>query len=202
LNVKFQVQEREGCLAQDLFLPDVGSIVDTSEFPIPTPPTKPYRLRYYGGRKKRYCFKYQFWVSFPHGRILSVWGPFPGATADATIFNATIPNLLGPGELVLGDKGYQGCPHTISPIKQPRRTRANPSPVLSPWQWEYNLRLRQRRVHVERTIGRIKRFGIFCSPFRHPLEKHHLVMTVVTKIVNLELQTEPLFHGTPSFYNN
>jgi len=180
-------------------MPDVASMVDCTELGIRTPPTHSDRLRHYGGRKKKYVYKYQAWVRFPDGKILGLHGPFPGAKADITIFRNTLLGYLRLEESVLGDKAYQGGPQTLTPIKLPARSAANPEPTLLPWQKRFNLLIRMRRVHVERVFARMKRFQSLVQIWRHPLEKHHLMVTAIAKMINVELSTEPLFKFTPSY---
>jgi transposase len=196
--VQFDPFDRFDSLGHDSFAPNCASFVDCTEIGIRTPGSKAARLRYYG-RKKKYTFKYEVWARFPDGRILAIFGPYPGTVNDGKIYNATIVPYLRPGEKVLADKAYIGCASALAPIREPRRSRSNPIPRLHIWERRYNVLVRCRRVHIERVFLRMKRFQILVSDFRHPLEKHQVVVAAIGKLVNVELDMEPLFHSTPSY---
>jgi hypothetical protein len=49
-----------------------------------------------------------------------------------------------------------------------------------------------KRVIVENAFGRLKNFHILAAPFRHALEKHHVVWRVCVEITNMKIDYEPL----------
>lgn len=189
---KLRMEDRLCALNSDPMLPEVCSIVDTSEFPIPTPPTKELRLKFYG-RKKRYALKYEYWVRLTDGRILDVRGPFPATVPDVTIYKKGTEKNCLPNERVLGDKGYVGAFSIIHPYKVPHVSKINPTALLPSWKKRFNKYIRQRRVRVERVISRNKRFRILATLWRHPIEKHSQVVSVISRITNEHLIDQPLF---------
>jgi hypothetical protein len=56
-----------------------------------------------------------------------------------------------------------------------------------------NLFIRQRRVRIERVLGRLKRNICVVVPWRHPIEKHQTMMRVLCRLTNLHLEDQPLF---------
>lgn len=174
--------------------------MDATELQILQPPTKKARLDAYG-RKGRYAYKYQAWVRFPDGKIVGLYGPFLSTESDFAIFKKTIPQQLVPGEVVMGDKGYQGDPaHALTPFKRPRKKKGEPQRPLLGFQLRFNRLLRARRAHIERVFGRMKQFHILRRVWRHPLEKHKVVVAAIGKLVNEDLKISPLFRSTPSYY--
>lgn len=164
------------------------------------PSKKEEREATYSGKDKDYAYKYQVWSCFPSGRIIGIHGPFTAAYPDIHIYKATIAKELMEDEKVLADKAYQGIPSTITPIKNPRKTKTNPDPPDLPLPIKrYNMLVRVRRVHVERVFARMKRFEILKQHFRHPIEKHYFIMGAIAKMINIELQSEPLFKSEPSY---
>ena len=140
--------------------------------------------------------KYQFHVNLLDGKILGLEGPFTGTSPDLSIFRHSLEKKVKKWKLkVLGDKGYIGSPFIVSPLRQPRRTKLNPNGTRPQWHRIYDLFIRQRRVRVERSIGRFKRFGVATHIWRHPIKKHREVMETVAKIINLHLEDQPLFRS-------
>lgn len=174
--------------------------MDATELQIQQPPTKKARLDAYG-RKGHYAYKYQAWVRFPDGKIVGLYGPFLSTESDFSIYKKTIPQQLLPGEVVMGDKGYQGDPlHALTPFKRPRKRKGQPVRPLLGFQLRFNRLLRARRAHIERVFRRMKQFQILKRTWRHPLEKHPTVMAAIGKLVNEDLKVAPLFRSTPSYY--
>lgn len=185
---------RQSAFGCEPLIPHISSIVDGTEVPIPTPPTHQQRLLFYS-RKKRYAIKYQFHVRLSDGIILGVDGPFPGSSPDINIFKRLggLETSLLEGEQILGDKGYQGSNKVLHPTKVPRKRRNEVVRDLEPWQKRVNLYIRQRRVRIERTLGRLKRFASLTTPWRHPIDKHQRTMGVLARVTNLHLEDQPLF---------
>jgi hypothetical protein len=163
-------------------MPEVSSFVDCTELGIQVPSTKEERLRNYTGRKKRYAYKYQAWARFPDGKILGLHGPFVGSTPDINIFRETITSFLLPGERVLADKAYDGSPFTLTPLKLPRRKQNQPRSEFNNLELRFNRLIRARRSHIERVFSRMKRFRILSQTWRHPLEKHPIVVGAVCEV--------------------
>jgi hypothetical protein len=46
----------------------------------------------------------------------------------------------------------------------------------------------------------MKHFQILKRIWRHPLDKHPVVVAAIGKMVNEELKVAPLFRSTPSYY--
>ena len=64
---------------------------------------------------------------------------------------------------------YQALEINI-PHKKPRKSRANPSPSLTPEQKAENQQVSRRRIVVEHAICRMKRFRIVTAVFRNRKE--------------------------------
>ena len=111
-------------------------VVDATECPIQRPLEPWIESSTYSGYKKRHTLKYEVAVTEETGTPVHVKGPYPGPTADVTIFQESLKvkmQLLNlpPG---LADGTYQGEPLTL--IVPPR-----PFHSLTPFQ-------RQLHYHI------------------------------------------------------
>jgi hypothetical protein len=130
--------------------------------------------------------------------MLGVEGPFIGKASDIGIFRMKLENKLKEWkETCLADKAYLGSTVVLSPLRRPRKSASNPEGKRSEWQKAYDFYIRSRRVRVERSIGRIKRFSSVVQTWRHPLSKHQQVVRVICKMVNIHLRHQPLFKVVP-----
>ena len=121
-------------------------------------------------------------------KILHISNAFPGSVHDLTIarISGLENELLHNHETCIGDKAYQGSPAFVAPFKNYRNA------PLSIYQIMFNQLLEKYRNFVERVNKRLKIFQCIKQQWRHPIEKHPLVFTAVSIIVNLSFSFRPL----------
>jgi len=114
------------------------------------------------------------------GMFYWVSKPFPGAVHDMRVFReAGLLNLLPSAERLIGDKGYQGHPKIITPIK---------GRYPSKDEREFNTMIGEWRIVVEHSFGKLKRFHCLTQPWRGSLEKQGIVFRLCCHITNLKIR--------------
>lgn len=142
---------------------------------------------FYSGKSCLHSIKYEIGVHPETGCLVWISGPAPGAMHDAQLSrNSGVLDLIKWDELILADKGYQGLPQVLTPIKKPRGRD------LTADEKEVNYVIGSRRWIVEHVIGRIKNFACLSQPWRHALDMHHIVFFIICNIVNIDLKTRPM----------
>src|SRR5574341_815919 len=123
---------------------------------------------YYSGKKKQHTLKTQVAVDEATGQVVDVPDSVPGPTNDLTVLHGS--GLLGrlpPGVGGIGDLGYVGVAKLVPgvPAATPRRKpRGRPRP---PEDVAYNTAFARRRIVVEHTIGRLRRYQALSQTDRH-----------------------------------
>ncbi len=54
-----------------------------------------------------------------------------------------------------------------------------------------NFKLSQIRILIEHINEKLKIFQILCEPWRHDLDLHQVIFTVICNLINLEFQIHP-----------
>jgi hypothetical protein len=87
------------------------------------------------------------------------------------------------------DLGYLGIesdfPEQLSAL--PNRKKRNLE--LSQMQKEYNVIHAKKRIVIEHTICRLKKYRILSDVFRNKLRKHNKVSDIVTGLINYRIMT-------------
>jgi hypothetical protein len=109
--------------------------------------------------------------------------PAPGRIHDITLYRMHLQPLILPWETLLGDKGFQGEPELITPVK---------GRTLTPFEKASNTYIGSVRAIIERTIGRIKRFAAVSHVWRHDRALHPVVFKVCANLAQLTMEVAPL----------
>jgi hypothetical protein len=92
---------------------------------------------------------------------------------------------LGPDQLCLGDKGYQGMAkvhaNSCTPTKKPRQAK------LDTPERQHNRLLARLRVVIEHVNRRMKIFRILAERYRNRRKRYGLRFNLIAAIINLEL---------------
>lgn len=171
-------------------------IVDGLERPCVRPPDDARQRARYRGKKKRHRVK-NLLITDPHRRILYLSRPADGSTHDYTLLKQEFsPRLPWFKKMqVWLDLGFYGAPtdyahatHIHLPHKKPRKSKANPTPTLSPEQKQDNKKLAQVRVQVEHAIGLTKSFHCLAHRVRNHLDSLlDIFMWLGTGLYNLKV---------------
>ena len=173
-------KRRAPCLKH---LPKRIAVIDSFEQPIRRP--KYQQKRYYSGKKKRHTIEVQLTADEATGRVIAVSDGVPGPRADIVLLKESgVLEELPAGFGVMGDSGYQGMGEAggervcVSPRKKPRG-KERPAADRA-----FNRALSRRRVVVEHTIGRMRRFALLSVVFRHHKKRYDIRVRAVAGLVN------------------
>jgi hypothetical protein len=163
--------------------PELAVIVDTFEQRTHRPQRR--QRAYYSGKKKAHTLKSQVAVD-EEGRIADVAESRPGPWADVKVFRCSglAGRLARAGVGVLGDLAYLGIDGLVQGLRgaAPRRKpKGRPRP---PEDGPYHRAFARRRVRVEHTIGRLRRFQALTVVNRHGRHGHAARVRAVAGLVN------------------
>jgi hypothetical protein len=169
--------------------PGLAVIVDTFEQPIERPKDRAKADAFYSGKKKRHTLKVQVVVDEETGAFVDVSESFAGPTADITVLKGSCAlERLPEGVGMIGDLAYVGM-EKLSPgveAAAPRRKpRGKPRPEED---IAYNREFSRRRVKVEHSIGRMRRFKAVSEVDRHHQRHHSRRVKAVAGLVNRQLR--------------
>lgn len=143
---------------------------------------------HYSGKKKQHTLKSQVAVEEESGAFVDVSESVPGPTADrALLEQSTLLERLPQEVGVLGDLAYLGMDkaHPQGLAATPRRKpRGRERP---PQDKDYNRAFARRRIRVEHSIGRARRFEALTRMHRHHRQLHTARVVAVAGLVNRQL---------------
>ena len=169
-------------------VPELVVLIDTFEQRVQRPKDRAVADTYYSGKKKQHTLKSQVAVDETSGRVVEVSESVPGPTNDLTLLKRS--GLLGrlpPDVGAAGDLAYVG----IAPVHPqrlgatPRRKpRGKPRPDADV---AYNQAFARRRVGVEHTIGRMRRYQAITQTDRHHRHCHTARVRAVAGLANWQI---------------
>lgn len=167
------------------YFPGFLAFIDCTEQRIPRPVDKNRRKEYYSGKKKRHTVKTQIMVN-KHGIIIHKVGHRKGRRHDYDVYKKDHP--VTPKQVVnVFDLGYLGIendfPELLSSI--PKKKKRNQD--LSKEERYYNKDHSKKRIVIEHTISRMKKYRIMSDVFRNKLIKHNKVSDIVAGLVNYKI---------------
>jgi hypothetical protein len=171
------------------YFPGFLSFIYCTEQHIPRPVDNKRRKAYYSGKKKRHIIKTQLMVN-NQGIILHKLGHKNGRRHDYDIYKENYP--LTPKEVVnVFDLGYLGVekdfPEQLSSL--PKRKKRNQE--LSQEEKDYNRDHSKRRIVIEHTICRLKKYRILSDIFRNKLRRCNRMSDIVTGLINYRVNNQP-----------
>jgi hypothetical protein len=196
-------------------LPDLAVVIDSFEQPVqrpqgPDPTNRKSRQEsdnWYSGKKRTHTIKSQVGVDLHSGSICDVSESVPGPTADITLLKQSrlverLPQGVG-GE---GDLAYVGIDklHPLglgaTPRRKPRgadkhRPRGQDK-ERPPEDVVYNRAFAKRRIIVEHTLCRVRRYDALTQVDRHHRQLHTERVQAVCGLVNRKMQ-----HRLPYLFN-
>jgi len=169
--------------------PELGVLIDTFEQRVQRPQEPEERDGYYSGKKKQHTLKSQVAVDEDTGEVVDTSESVPGPTADLKLLRESgLMSRLPPGVGALGDLAYVGI-DDLDPDTQgatPRRKpRGKPRPEADR---EYNRSFARRRVRVEHTLARMRRFQALAQADRHHRWGHAMRVAAIAGLVNRQLR--------------
>jgi len=168
--------------------PELALVIDSFEQKIQRPKAQAERDSYYSGKKKTHTLKSQVAVDEETGTIADVSASVPGPVADLKLLQqSNLLERLPDGVGGLGDLGYQGIaklhPLCAAPRKKPRG-KDKPRP---PEDAAYNHAFSRRRIIVENSINRLRRYQCLTQTDRQHRQNHSARVCAVAGLVNRQL---------------
>jgi hypothetical protein len=165
--------------------PELAVLIDTFEQRVQRPREGEAADALYSGKKKAHTLKSQVGVDEDTGRVVDVSDSVPGPTADITLLEQSgLMQRLPEGVGALGDLAYVGIDKLGSGAAPRRKPRGQPRP---PEEVLYNTAFAKRRIVVEHTIGRLRRFQCLSQTDRHHRHHHTARVRAVAGLVNRQL---------------
>ena len=144
---------------------------------------------HYSGKKKQHTLKSQVSVDEETGQIVDVSPSVPGPTADLRLLQESqVLECLPAGVGVVGDLAYLGMDkeHPQGLGATPRRKpRGRPRPEGDK---DFNRAFARRRIAVEHSIGRLRRYDSLNQMDRHHRQNHTDRVVAVAGLVNRQIQ--------------
>jgi len=170
------------------YFPGFLAFIDCTEQQIPRPVDNKRKNVLYSGKKKRHTVKTQLMVN-NHGIIIHKTDHKKGRRHDYDIYKKNHP--LIPKQVVsVFDLGYLGVekdfPQQLSTL--PYRKKRNLD--LSEEEKEYNKNHSKKRIVIEHTICRLKKYRILSDIFRNRLRKYNRISDIVAGLVNYRIMNQ------------
>lgn len=168
------------------YFPGFMAFIDCTEQQIPIPAVdKDRRKMYYSGKKKRHTIKNQLMVN-NHGYVIHKTKHKKGRRHDYNIYKDNRP--CTPKQVVnVVDLGYLGVekdyPEQLSAL--PYKKKKNQE--LSQEEKDYNKIHSIKRIVIEHTICRLKKYNVMKEIFRNRLRKYDRISDIVSGLVNYRM---------------
>ena len=163
--------------------PELAVIIDTFEQRVQRP--RRQQRAYYSGKKKAHTLKAQVAVDEETGKVADVAESRPGRWSDLKVLRRSkLKGRLPGGVGALGDLAYVGIAdwHPGGLGATPRRKpRGRPRPEEDR---RFNRAFSRRRIVVEHTIGRMRRYQSLSQVDRHHRRSHTARVRAVAGLVN------------------
>jgi hypothetical protein len=170
--------------------PELAVIIDTFEQRVQRCKNRKDADAYFSGKKKQHTLKGQVAVDEDNGTVCDVEESVPGPTADLTLLKESgLLSRLPPGVGGIGDLAYVGMdklhPHGLgaTPRRKPRGKDRPPEDVC------FNRAFAKRRIKVEHTIGRMRRYQSLSQTDRHHRRNHTARTRAVAGLVNRQIRS-------------
>jgi len=168
--------------------PELAVVIDSFEQRVQRPRDREEADSYYSGKKKQHTLKSQVAVDETTGQIVDVAESVRGPTADLTLLEQSqLLDRLPPGVGGIGDLAYTGIDklHPDGLGAAPRRKpRGKPRPAEDV---AYNTAFSRRRIIVENTIGRMRRYQSITQTDRNHRQLHTPRVAAIAGLVNRQI---------------
>jgi hypothetical protein len=165
--------------------PELVVVIDTFEQRVQRDKDRDVADTYYSGKKKQHTLKSQVAVDEESGQIVDVADSVVGPTADISVLEqsgllARLPEGVGG----IGDLAYIGIDKLhpkglgAAPRRKPRGKDRPPENIA------YNRAFSRRRIVVEHSIGRMRRYQALSQTDRHHRQHHSARVRAVAGLVN------------------
>lgn len=170
--------------------PELAVIIDSFEQRIQRPRERQTADRYYSGKKKQHTLKSQVAVNEETGEICDVSDSVAGPTADITLLKESrLLSRLPEGVGGIGDLAYIGIAeehpqHLGATARRKPRGKDRPPEDIA-----FNRAFAKRRIKVEHTIDRMRRYQCLNQTDRHHRCNHSARTRAVAGLVNRQIRS-------------
>jgi hypothetical protein len=168
--------------------PELAVVIDSFEQRVQRPRDRDEADGYYSGKKKQHTLKSQVAVDETTGQVVDVADSVRGPTADlALLEQSQLLDRLPAGVGGIGDLAYVGIdklhPNGLGAAPR-RKPRGKPRPAEDV---AYNTAFSRRRIIVENTIGRMRRYQSITQTDRNHRQLHTPRVVAIAGLVNRQL---------------
>jgi hypothetical protein len=170
--------------------PELAVVIDSFEQRVQRPRERSEADPYYSGKKKSHTLKSQIAVDEESGEIVAVSMSVKGPTADLALLKQSgLLDKLPEGVGAIGDLAYVGIaklhPKGLGATgrKKQRGQPRNQADI------EYNRAFSRRRIIVENSIGRMKRYQSINQTDRQHREGHTARTVAVAGLANRQIRS-------------
>jgi hypothetical protein len=168
--------------------PELAGVIDSFEQRVQRPRDRDEADGYYSGKKKQHTLKSQVAVDETTGQVVDVAESVRGPTADLKLLEQSqLLDRLPPGVGGIGDLAYMGIDklHPDGLGAAPRRKpRGQPRPAEDV---AYNTAFSRRRIIVETTIGRMRRYQSITQTDRNHRQLHTPRVIAIAGLINRQI---------------
>ena len=168
--------------------PELAVVIDTFEQRVQRHQDPKQADEYFSGKKSQHTLKSQVAVDELSGQVVAVADSVVGPTADIKLLDQSdLLKRLPAGVGAIGDLAYIGIDklHPQGLAAAPRRKpRGQPRPAADV---AYNRAFSQRRIIVEHTLGRMRRYEAITQTDRHHRQFHTQRVVAIAGLVNRQI---------------
>jgi hypothetical protein len=170
-------------------LPELMVVIDSFEQRVQRPAERSTADGYYSGKKRQHTLKSQVAIHEQTGQVVDVPDSVPGPTADIKLLEQSgLMARLPAGVGAMGDLAYVGIDKLddLHVGAAPRRKpRGQPRPAEDV---AYNTAFSRRRIGVEHTIGRMRRYQAITQTDRNHRQDHTARVRAVAGLANRQIE--------------
>ena len=170
--------------------PELAVIIDTFEQKVQRCKDPKQADKHFSGKKKQHTLKPQVTVDEHDGTLCDVSESVVGPTADLTLLKQSgLLERLPAGVGALGDLAYVGIAQAhpqglgATPRRKPRGKERPEEDIC------FNRAFSKRRIKVEHTIGRMRRYQSLAQTDRHHRKNHTARTRAVAGLVNRQIRS-------------
>jgi DDE superfamily endonuclease/Helix-turn-helix of DDE superfamily endonuclease len=170
--------------------PELAVIIDTFEQKVQRCKDRKQADAHFSGKKKQHTLKPQVAVDEHDGTLCDVSESVVGPTADLTLLKQSgLLERLPVGVGAIGDLAYVGIAQAhpqglgATPRRKPRGKERPEEDVC------FNRAFSKRRIKVEHTIGRMRRYQSLAQTDRHHRKNHTARTRAVAGLVNRQIRS-------------
>jgi hypothetical protein len=166
--------------------PELAVVIDTFEQRVQRHKERKQADEHFSGKKQQHTLKSQIAVDEQTGQVADVADSVVGPTADIKLLEQSdLLNRLPDGVGAIADLAYVGIDKLHPDAAAPRRKpKGKPRPDEDV---AYNQAFSRRRIIVEHTIGRLRRYEAITQTDRHHRQHHTQRVVAIAGLVNRQI---------------